>query len=102
MGSRRLSLHLIGRVRLARAGMSSTFASTESSIQRHTAGNNVWLRRAGADERAELMAHVPHGVTFEGLGSEEAVGRAMLVEIEAAARTKSGDLTIVILGGRGA
>ena len=37
--------------------MSSTFAPTESSIERRTAGNNVWLRRAGVDERAELMAH---------------------------------------------
>jgi len=34
--------------------------------------------------------------------SEEAVGRAMLAEIEAAARSKEGDLTIFLLGGRGA
>jgi len=34
--------------------------------------------------------------------SEEAVGRAMLAEIEAAARSKDGDLTIILLGGRGA
>ena len=82
--------------------MSSTFAPIESSIERRTAGNNVWLRRAGVDERAELMAHSPHALKYEVLESEEAVGRAMLAEIEAAARTKSGDLTIVILGGRGA
>src|SRR5437762_791998 len=82
--------------------MSSTFAPIESSIERRTAGHNVWLRRAGVDERAELMAHVPHALKYEFLESEEAVGRAMLAEIEAAARTKSGDLTIVILGGRGA
>jgi 6-phosphogluconolactonase/glucosamine-6-phosphate isomerase/deaminase len=82
--------------------MSSTFASTELSIERHAAGNNVWLRRAGVDEQAELMAHMPHALNYEVLESEEAVGRAMLVEIEAAARSKAGDLTIVILGGRGA
>jgi hypothetical protein len=64
--------------------MSSTFASTESSIERHTAGNNIWLRRAGADERAEMMAHTPHALNYEVFESEEAVGRAMLAEIEAA------------------
>jgi len=82
--------------------MSSTFAPTESSIERRTAGNNVWLGRAGADERSELMAHTPHALKYEVLKSEDAVGRAMLAEIEAAAQTKSDDLTIVILGGRGA
>ena len=81
--------------------MSSTFAPTESSIERRTRGHNVWLRRAGVDERAELMAHTPHALKYEVLESEEAVGRAMLGEIEAAARNKSDDLTIVILGGRG-
>ena len=34
--------------------------------------------------------------------SEEAVGRAMLAEIETAAQSKAGDLTIILLGGRGA
>ena len=82
--------------------MSSIFASTESSIARRTAGRNVWLARAGVDGRAELMRHKPHALKYEILGSEEAVGHAMLAEIEAAARTKADDLTIVILGGRGA
>ena len=82
--------------------MSSTFASTGSSIDRRTAGQNVWLRRAGVDARAELMGHTPHALRYEVLESEEAVGREMLAEIEAAAQAKSGDLTIVILGGRGA
>lgn len=48
------------------------------------------------------MAHTPHALKYEVLESEKAVGRAMLAEIEAAGRTKSDDLTIVILGGRGA
>jgi 6-phosphogluconolactonase/glucosamine-6-phosphate isomerase/deaminase len=34
--------------------------------------------------------------------SEEAVGAAMLEELEAAARAKDGDLVIILLGGRGA
>lgn len=101
MASRRLAFHSIRRFGL-RGEMSSTFAPTESSIERHSAGNNVWLRRAGVDARAELMAHAPQALKHEVLESEEAVGRAMLAEIEAAGRTKSDDLTIVILGGRGA
>jgi 6-phosphogluconolactonase/glucosamine-6-phosphate isomerase/deaminase len=82
--------------------MSLTFAPTESSIERRPAGNNVWLRRASVDAGVELMAHTPHALKYEVLESEAAVGRAMLAEIEAEARNKSGDLTIVILGGRGA
>jgi len=54
------------------------------------------------DEPAELMSHTPHSLNYEVLESEEAVGRTMLSEIEAAAQNRSGDLTIVILGGRGA
>ena len=82
--------------------MSSTFAPTETSIERHTAGHNVWLGHARMDEPAELMSHTPHSLNYEVLESEEAVGREMLSEIEAAAQDRSGDLTIVILGGRGA
>lgn len=82
--------------------MSSTFAPVKGSIERRPAGENVWLRRAGVDERAELMAHGPRPLKYEILESEDAVGREMLAEIEAAAQNKSGDLTIVILGGRGA
>ncbi len=82
--------------------MSSTFASTEGSVHRRTAGANVWIRRADADEQSELVEHNSHALDFEVLESEDAVGRAMLAEIEAAARSKSDDLTIVILGGRGA
>ena len=82
--------------------MSSTFARSKSSIERRVVGENTWLRRSGIDEHAELMAHSPHAVNYEVLESEEEVGRAMLAEIEVAARKATGDLTIVILGGRGA
>ncbi len=74
----------------------------EVSIDRRRAGENVWLRRAGVNERAELMACTPHALKYEVLESEEAVGREMLAEIEAAEQENSGNLTIVILGGRGA
>src|SRR5215831_6310456 len=82
--------------------MSSLPAQSGISIERHVVGDNVWLGRAGADERAELMGHAPQALKFEVLESEPAVGLAMLAEIEAAARSKSGELTLVILGGRGA
>src|SRR5438477_10856031 len=68
-------------------------------IRRRVVGNNVWLSDAQADPNARLPAH---GLNYEVMESEEAVGRAMLAEIEAAARSKEGDLTIFLLGGRGA
>ncbi|HZI49188.1 MAG TPA: hypothetical protein VFD75_15445 [Pyrinomonadaceae bacterium] len=82
--------------------MSSTFAPSSISIERQIVRDNIWLRRAGLDEFSELMARVPHALNYEVVSSEAAVGRAMLAEIETAARNKTGDLTIVILGGRGA
>jgi 6-phosphogluconolactonase/glucosamine-6-phosphate isomerase/deaminase len=77
-------------------------AVVKSRIQRRTAGENVWLGRAdvnAADRLAELPAQA---LNYEVLESEEAVGLAMLDEIETAARGKTGDLSILLLGGRGA
>ena len=82
--------------------MSSTYAPSSSSIERRIVRDNTWLRRAGVDEFVELMACVPHALSYEVVSSEAAVGRAMLAEIETAGRNKTGDLNIVILGGRGA
>jgi 6-phosphogluconolactonase/glucosamine-6-phosphate isomerase/deaminase len=82
--------------------MTSAPAPTEIAIERHVVGDNVWLGRAGVDVRSALLAQRPHSLKYEVLDSEQAVGLAMLAEIEAAARSKSGELTIVILGGRGA
>ena len=82
--------------------MSSPLASIEVSIERHAVGDNVWLRQDGLNDRSELMAHPAQSLKYEVIESEEAVGRAMLAEIEEAARNKAGELTIVILGGRGA
>lgn len=82
--------------------MSSTFAEQRVTLERRPRGENVWLRLAGADEQAELSARSAQDLNYEVLESEAAVGHAMLAEIEDAARAKSGDLTIIILGGRGA
>src|SRR4051794_34276624 len=78
--------------------MSSLLAQDKIQFQRRVAGDNVWLARTDGDRKTNFTTHP---LKYEALESEEAVGRAMLDEIEAAAREKDGDLTIVIVGGRG-
>jgi len=71
-------------------------ATRKATIRRRSVGGNIWL----AHETVEN--HLPvREITYEVLPSEEAVGRAMLEEIEQAAAEKNGPLVIVILGGRG-
>jgi len=77
-------------------------ATTKSRIQRRAAGDNVWLGRVEVNAQARLAGRPAQKLNYEILESEEAVGRAMLEEIETAAREKNGDLTIILLGGRGA
>lgn len=71
-------------------------------IQRRAEGENVWLGGENAEvkavfERAEIPAY-----KYEVLESEEAIGAQMLAELEAVAQEKSGDVTMLLLGGRGA
>jgi 6-phosphogluconolactonase/glucosamine-6-phosphate isomerase/deaminase len=77
-------------------------ANPTSQIQRRAAGGNVWLSRAEDSARDRLTELSAHALNYEVLVSEAAVGRAMLAELEMAAREKIGDLTIILLGGRGA
>ena len=77
-------------------------ATTKSLIQRRAAGDNVWLGHVDVSSRARLAGLPAQKLNYEVLESEDAVGRAMLEEIETAARKKAGDLTIILLGGRGA
>src|SRR5205823_1316073 len=81
--------------------MRSTFTPSKLQIGRGVAGETVWLRHADGHDQTELMARAAHAIDYELFESEEAVGQAMFAELEAAAKTKQGDLTIVILGGRG-
>jgi 6-phosphogluconolactonase/glucosamine-6-phosphate isomerase/deaminase len=76
--------------------------ATKIEIQRHVAGENVWLRRPDDDDLGRLASLPVQTFNYEVLESEDDVGRAMLEELEQAAREKSGDLTIILLGGRGA
>src|SRR5205085_7322585 len=70
----------------------------QTGVERHVAGEHIWIARAGADDKTQS---VPHQLSYEVLESEAAVGRVMLDEIETATREKAGDLTVVIVGGRG-
>src|SRR5215218_2299656 len=75
-------------------------ATRKETIRRRTVGGNIWLAHDAPE--SEYLATLPvRDIPYEVLPSEEAVGRAMLQEIESAAAAKDGPLVIVILGGRG-
>src|SRR5215217_8696337 len=75
-------------------------ATRKETIRRRTVGGNIWLAHDAPE--SEYLATLPvRDIPYEVLPSEEAVGRAMLQEIENAAAAKDGPLVIVILGGRG-
>ena len=69
------------------------------TIRRREVGPNLWLDRPAEDQLARLATYELHPEIIE---SEEAVGRAMLAELESLASAKTGDLVIILLGGRGA
>jgi len=75
-------------------------ATRKQIIQRRTVEKNVWLAH-DASESDYLAKLAVRDIAYEVLPSEEAVGRAMLEEIENAAAAKDGAIVIVILGGRG-
>ena len=70
-------------------------------IRRRAVGNNVWLGHPRTNDQTLAELQVQQ-ITPCVLETEEAVGRAMLREIEDAAAGKDGDLVIILLGGRGA
>ena len=74
--------------------------STPNLTQR-TNGANIWLTLPTIT--APDIARLPvHQLRPEILPSEEAIGHAMLEELQAVAATKGDDVTIALLGGRGA
>ena len=76
-------------------------ATSTENVRRRIAGENVWLSRGSADPTH--VASLPtYDLSYEVLPSEEAVGRAMLEEIQSAADAKDGSLVMILLGGRGA
>jgi 6-phosphogluconolactonase/glucosamine-6-phosphate isomerase/deaminase len=52
--------------------------------------------------RPQVAEYSPRDLKVDVMSSETAVGQAMFEEIERAARETRGDLTIILLGGRGA
>ena len=72
--------------------------SSAQTIERRTAGSDIWLRFAGGQPRFVTDKDFRYSV----LESEQAVGRAMLDELLAYARETDGDIVMVLLGGRGA
>jgi 6-phosphogluconolactonase/glucosamine-6-phosphate isomerase/deaminase len=77
-------------------------APIRQNIRRRVVGNNVWLSRADSGAREQAARLPARTFNYEVLESEEAVGRAMLEDLEEYARAKQGDLVIILLGGRGA
>jgi len=76
-------------------------ASLKMNIQRRNVNGNIWLSHDAGD--SDFLARLPvNKLTYEVLPSEEAVGRAMLDEIESAAAAKDGSIVMILLGGRGA
>lgn len=78
--------------------------SPSDIFTRRVVGDNVWLARGASDEDAPaaVAALTARELRPEVLDTEEAVGRAMLEELERAVRDKEGDVVIALLGGRGA
>lgn len=73
--------------------------SEKRIIDRRAAGNNVWLRYYSGDFR---VTSTRAAFEYSVLASEEAVGRAMYDELAAYANENPGDITVILLGGRGA
>jgi 6-phosphogluconolactonase/glucosamine-6-phosphate isomerase/deaminase len=72
-------------------------------LTRRAVGDNIWLSQA-RDEQASLDAVArltAYELRPEVLDSEQAVGEAMLAELEAIAQAKDGDIVMILLGGRG-
>lgn len=78
------------------------FAVESKNIIRRVVGENIWLSRENG-ELEEIFARPKiEPYQYEVLETEEAVGRAMLDELKTVTREKSGDATMLLLGGRGA
>ncbi|MCR4030752.1 MULTISPECIES: hypothetical protein [Flavobacterium] len=71
---------------------------SNSQFTRYEENNNVWLSQKSGEE----FNFTDYGIVPTVLGSEAAVGQAMLNELYNTAASKEGDINIALLGGRGA
>lgn len=73
--------------------------SEQKTIHRRRQGDNIWLESSKAGE----LPLAPVGeFAYNVLESEDAVGRAMFGELVKYSNKKSGDIVMILLGGRGA
>ncbi len=76
-------------------------ATSKQALRRRLVRGNLWLSHEAGS--GDYLTRLPvTEIAYEVLPSEEAVGRAMLAEIEQAAAAKEGSLVMILLGGRGA
>lgn len=75
-------------------------AAGQQTIRRHSVNENVWLAHGPADSQSLVNLPV-RDLVYEVLPSEDAVGRAMLEEIQRIADARAGSIVIVLVGGRG-
>ena len=80
--------------------MSTPVRQTE--IQNASSGARWWLKSNGPAAGTDLSKLVANRIEPEVLESEEQVGRTQLEEIKSAVAANTGDLVLVLLGGRGA
>jgi len=79
----------------------SVSAITQEIVSRRVSGSNIWLSHGEPDPQY-LASLKPQDISYEILSSEDEVGRAMFDEIESVAQARDGDVSIILLGGRGA
>jgi 6-phosphogluconolactonase/glucosamine-6-phosphate isomerase/deaminase len=84
------------------AGRNGLSAPRPNLITRRVVGNNIWLGRSWPAPNRGAEPEDVASYQYEVLASEEAVGQAQLDELKRAAAAKSGDLVVILLGGRGA
>lgn len=71
--------------------------SVQQTIKRRVENDRIWLERSGRD-----FAPADKPFAYEVLDTEEAVGQAMFDELALYANSNPGDITVILLGGRGA
>jgi hypothetical protein len=67
------------------------------NFKRRVGGGQVWLSQSSGDARDTLASLSVREIEPEVLPTEEAIGRAMLEEMERAARERGGDLVVILL-----
>jgi len=74
-------------------------AEEKKKIERRIADRNLWL--GFSEDQSKPPARAPE-YRYKVLETEEAVGQAMFEELAGYAAENEGDMTIILLGGRGA